>query len=141
MSDLPLSRGSTNSDDTADPPPPYSSPTRCRLVSRTSRPVQPAPLPLEALLTVGQLAELLGTSPTYVYRLVSERRIPFVKWGHYVRFQPSDIAAWLDANRIAPPPTKNGRGGNPSSADAMAGVRANSMRSLETSSSPVREPT
>ena len=34
-------------------------------------------------------------------RLVHERRIPFVKWGHLLRFEPAAIEAWLDENRRA----------------------------------------
>jgi hypothetical protein len=35
----------------------------------------------------------------HVRRLVAERRIPYLKWGHLVRFDPVEIAAWLDAAR------------------------------------------
>jgi hypothetical protein len=30
---------------------------------------------------------------------VAERRIPFIKWGHLIRFDPSEISAWLDEAR------------------------------------------
>ena len=40
----------------------------------------------------------------HVRRLVFERRIPYVKWGHLVRFDPADVAAWLaDKRRPAQP--------------------------------------
>ncbi len=32
-------------------------------------------------------------------RLVHERRIPFVKWGHLLRFDPTEIEAWIDQIR------------------------------------------
>ena len=32
-------------------------------------------------------------------RLVAERRIPYLKVGHFVRFEPAEIAAWLDDAR------------------------------------------
>ena len=35
-------------------------------------------------------------------RLVAERRIPYLKWGHLLRFDPRDIAAWLDDSRVQP---------------------------------------
>ena len=35
----------------------------------------------------------------FVRRLVAERRIPFLKWGHLLRFDPHDIEAWLDGAR------------------------------------------
>lgn len=34
---------------------------------------------LPRLLSIGQLAERLGTTPRHVRRLVAERRVPFVK--------------------------------------------------------------
>ena len=42
---------------------------------------------------------VLKVDRRYVYRLVSERRIPFVKCGHYLRFTPADIEAWLASSR------------------------------------------
>ena len=33
---------------------------------------------------------------------MAERRIPFVKWGHLLRFDPVEIAAWLDGHRVSP---------------------------------------
>ena len=55
---------------------------------------------LPRLLSIGQLAERLGTTPRHVRRLVAERRVPFVKVGRLVRFDPDDIAAWLDGRRV-----------------------------------------
>ena len=36
-------------------------------------------------------------------RLVAERRIPFLKWGHLLRFDPDEISRWLDECRVRPP--------------------------------------
>lgn len=55
---------------------------------------------LPRLLSIGQLAERLGTTPRHVRRLVAERRVPFVKVGRLVRFDPDDITKWLDARRV-----------------------------------------
>lgn len=54
---------------------------------------------LPNLLTVPALAALLGVKERHVRRLVAERRVPIVKWGHVVRFDPDEIAAWLDIHR------------------------------------------
>lgn len=51
---------------------------------------------LPTLLDIAGVAKHLHVSERYVRRLVAERRIPFVKWGHYVRFNPNQIATWLD---------------------------------------------
>lgn len=54
---------------------------------------------LPRLLTVPDLASLLGVKERHVRRLVAERRVPIVKWGHLVRFDPDEIATWLDSHR------------------------------------------
>ena len=51
------------------------------------------------LLDCRQLAEWLNDTIRHVRRLVDEDRIPYIKVGHFVRFDPQDIAEWLDANR------------------------------------------
>ena len=35
-----------------------------------------------------------------IRRLVAERRIPFIKWGHLLRFDPCQIAEWLASQRV-----------------------------------------
>ncbi len=55
---------------------------------------------LPTLLTIDEVADHLGVSVRHVRRLVSERRIPFVKWGHLLRFNPEDLASWLDDSRV-----------------------------------------
>jgi excisionase family DNA binding protein len=59
---------------------------------------------LPVLLDLDGVAEHLGVTPRHVRRLVAERRIPFVKWGHLLRFDPVEIAEWLDGHRIPPAP-------------------------------------
>lgn len=54
------------------------------------------------LIDITAVARRLGVTPRHVRRLVFERRIPFVKWGHLVRFDPDEIDAWIDASRVAP---------------------------------------
>ena len=53
-----------------------------------------------ALIDLAAVAERLGVTERHIRRLVAERRIPFVKWGHLLRFDPAEIDAWLDQSRI-----------------------------------------
>ena len=53
-----------------------------------------------ALIDLPAVAERLGVNERHIRRLVAERRIPFVKWGHLLRFDPTEIDAWLDQSRI-----------------------------------------
>ncbi len=64
------------------------------------KPMPVAELP--NLLTIDQLAVHLGVTPRHVRRLISERRLPFLKVGRLVRFDPKDIAQWLDGSRLDP---------------------------------------
>lgn len=61
---------------------------------------------LPHLLRMEELAELLGVSVRHLRRLVQERRIPSLKVGHYVMFDRSEIAAWLEECRR---PVEGGR--------------------------------
>ena len=54
---------------------------------------------LPRLLSIDQLADHLGTSPRHIRRLIAERRIPYVKVGRLIRFDPAEIATWLDERR------------------------------------------
>jgi excisionase family DNA binding protein len=61
---------------------------------------QPArPTPPDRLLDIPGVAELLNTSIRHIRRLVSEQRIPVVRVGRLIRFDPADISRWLDDNR------------------------------------------
>ncbi len=55
---------------------------------------------IESLLTIEQVAQRLGVQVRHVRRLVAERRIPYLKWGHLLRFDPQELQAWLDAARV-----------------------------------------
>ena len=53
-----------------------------------------------ALWNIETLAQRLSVSPRFVRRLVAERRIPYLKVGAYVRFDPDDVRQWLDTKRV-----------------------------------------
>jgi excisionase family DNA binding protein len=54
------------------------------------------------LLGIDAVAEALGVTSRHVQRLVSERRIPFLKVGRFVRFDPGALNVWLDQQRVEP---------------------------------------
>jgi len=57
------------------------------------------PRPLTRLLNISEVADVLNVDVRHVRRLVHERRIPYLKWGHLLRFDPTEIQAWLDEGR------------------------------------------
>ena len=58
------------------------------------------PAVLPQLLTMDQLAERLGVTHRHVRRLVTERRVPFLRVGRFIRFDAAEIAAWLNSSRV-----------------------------------------
>jgi excisionase family DNA binding protein len=51
------------------------------------------------LIDLPAVAERLGVNQRHVRRLVAERRIPFIKWGHLLRFDPVEVEDWIDQAR------------------------------------------
>ena len=60
--------------------------------------------PVQALLTLEQAAERLGTSVRFIRRLRHERRLTFIKIGKHLRVDQADLEAFIDANREAAVP-------------------------------------
>ncbi|WP_329176386.1 excisionase family DNA-binding protein [Streptomyces sp. NBC_01477] len=56
----------------------------------------------ERLLNVAEAAERLGTGERFVRRLISERRIAFVKVGRHVRLSEAVLEAYVEANTVQP---------------------------------------
>jgi excisionase family DNA binding protein len=52
------------------------------------------------LLTISDVAELLKLSVSTIRRLQRQRKIPFVKVGRSVRFDRSDLTAYLEGRRV-----------------------------------------
>ncbi len=54
------------------------------------------------LVSISDVAEQLGVDVRHVRRLVYEKRIPHIKWGHLLRFDPTEINTWIDTHRNHP---------------------------------------
>jgi excisionase family DNA binding protein len=52
------------------------------------------------LLTMDEFAERLGVTRRHLRRLVAERRVPFVRVGRFIRFQPAEVSDWLSRNSV-----------------------------------------
>lgn len=48
------------------------------------------------LIDVKRIAELLGMKQSNIYSLVRKRKIPFLKIGNLLRFDLTDIEAWIE---------------------------------------------
>lgn len=58
---------------------------------------QPAQPPL---MDIEAVAQRLAVGVRHVRRLVTEKRIPYRKWGHLLRFEPYEIEAWIEATKV-----------------------------------------
>lgn len=58
--------------------------------------------PLGQLLTVAQVADLLGTTERFPRRLIAERRIAFVHVGRPVRIPESAVRDFVAAGLVEP---------------------------------------
>jgi excisionase family DNA binding protein len=56
----------------------------------------------DRLLTVAQAAELLATTERFPRRLISERRIRFVRVGRHVRIPESALREFIAAGMVEP---------------------------------------
>jgi excisionase family DNA binding protein len=63
---------------------------------------------VEQLLSVAEAAEVLGTTDRFPRRLISERRIRFVRVGRHVRIPVSAIAEFVAANTVDPVELRRG---------------------------------
>ncbi|MFD4240177.1 excisionase family DNA-binding protein [Streptomyces sp. NPDC058525] len=60
----------------------------------------------DRLLTVDEAAERLGTGVRFIRRLISERRIEYVKLGKHVRIADSVLTAYVAVRTVAPVRTR-----------------------------------
>ena len=52
--------------------------------------------------SVKTLAERLAVTPLTIYRMVTEGKIPAVRIGRAIRFDPDAVAAFLESVRVGP---------------------------------------
>jgi len=63
----------------------------------------------DSFYTVKTLAERLAVKPLTIYRLVDQGKLPAVRIGRSIRFDPDAIAAFLDSVRVGPDGMKDGK--------------------------------
>jgi excisionase family DNA binding protein len=57
---------------------------------------------LERLLNNTEAAKLLNISPFSLRGKVSRKEIPHIKVGRRTLFSPTDLQAWVEANKVQP---------------------------------------
>jgi excisionase family DNA binding protein len=61
----------------------------------------------EMVFDVKGLAEYLHVKPSWIYKQMSLKTIPFFKTGKYSRFRKKDIDKWIESRTIRPIPHLN----------------------------------
>jgi excisionase family DNA binding protein len=56
--------------------------------------------PPSQLIDIVEAATRLGVPVRHVRRLVAERRVPYVKWGARLHFDPQELDDWIDRHRV-----------------------------------------
>jgi len=60
------------------------------------------------LLSIEEAAQYTGLSMHTLYKMVSQRRIPYVKLGSRLMFDIGLLDGWLKQNTVMPMPEKSG---------------------------------
>lgn len=56
---------------------------------------------MKELLTVKEAAPILKIHPQHIYRLVYQKRIPYIKKpGLGIRFDPDEIEKWIEEGKV-----------------------------------------
>ena len=58
------------------------------------------------LLTIQQAAQITGVSITTLYKWVSHRKIPYIKMGRLVKFDPIKLEEWIKQQTVMPMPER-----------------------------------
>ena len=58
----------------------------------------------DAILDVKGLAEYLHVTPSWIYKQVSLKTIPYFKTGKYPRFRKKEIDRWIESQTARPVP-------------------------------------
>jgi excisionase family DNA binding protein len=66
------------------------------------------PDPEDGLVNAAAAAELLDVPKSWVLAEARAGRIPHVRLGRYVRFEPDDLRAWWREKRQGPPAARTG---------------------------------
>ncbi len=58
------------------------------------------------IISIQEAADYTGLSVQTLYKMVSQRRIPFVKMGRLTKFDVALLDAWIKQNTVMPMPPK-----------------------------------
>ena len=60
------------------------------------------------LMSIEEAAQYTGLSVNTLYKMVAQRRIPYVKLGSRLMFNVGSLDEWIKQNTVMPMPQKSG---------------------------------
>lgn len=72
-----------------------------RRLAHSVRERRQSPTEVASFIDIEGLAAWLGISVRHVRRLVADKRVPFLKVGNLIRFDPADIGLWINHQKEA----------------------------------------
>ncbi|MCA9467000.1 MAG: helix-turn-helix domain-containing protein [Nitrospira sp.] len=61
---------------------------------------------IHSLITIQQASLVTGVSVATLYKWVNQRKIPFIKLGRLVKFDPLKLEEWIRTQTVMPMPPK-----------------------------------
>jgi len=62
--------------------------------------LQERPAPIDPLLTIDELCDILKVEPATIYQLTYRGKIPHYKITNRLRFRQSEILSWIEEQRV-----------------------------------------
>jgi len=72
-----------------------------RWLAHSVRECRQSPTETASFIDIEGLAAWLGISVRHVRRLVADKRVPFLKVGNLIRFDPVDIGLWINRQKAS----------------------------------------
>ncbi len=66
---------------------------------------------MQNLISTKEAAALLGVASTTLEMWKAQRKIPFVRLGRRTLYDPRDLTAWVEQNKVQARPVRDRRGG------------------------------
>ena len=59
-----------------------------------------------SLLTIQQASQITGVSISTLYKWVNQRKVPHIKLGKLVKFDPAKLEEWIKQQTVMPMPSR-----------------------------------
>ena len=78
------------------------------MTKRKSLSMSPSTELVSRLIGIQEAARYTGIKATTLYKWVSQRKIPYIKMGRLVKFDPVKLEEWIKQQTVMPMPERKG---------------------------------